>query len=141
MRHGPTRMSSYGAKMVFQPGPHSRTDGPLNTEITVESFGDFNAGSYTAIICSNLSAFGYDDWYLPSIDELRAIHDAGFLSGDRIEHYWSSTEQQKKVTDDFQFDEASQHGFRISDNDLTAMPESLDIVGVCAGINNNSAER
>lgn len=42
-------------------------------------------------ICETLSAFGYEDWYLPSKGELDAIHtelDPGVMVGS----YWTSTE-------------------------------------------------
>ena len=68
----------------------SLTDGALNTQRIVDSLG---AGNYAAYICDTLSAYGYEDWYLPSKGELNAL----FQHKDEIGtlepyFYWSSTE-------------------------------------------------
>jgi len=46
--------------------------------------------------CDNLSAFGYDDWFLPSRLQLDAIYKQSYLIGDLEQTpdwlYWSSTE-------------------------------------------------
>src|SRR6056297_1551563 len=69
---------------------NSLTDGALNTQRIVDSLG---AGNYAAYICDTLSAYGYEDWYLPSKGELNAL----FQHKDEIGtlepyFYWSSTE-------------------------------------------------
>lgn len=51
---------------------------------------------YAAALCSGLSVKKYDDWFLPSKDELRLMCE--LLSGDDIEgvrfvSYWSSSER------------------------------------------------
>lgn len=73
--------------------------GQANTTAIVNAQG---VGSYAAQICDDLSLSGYDDWFLPSKDELfellsnRIIVDATALanSGSLIEtdQYWSSSE-------------------------------------------------
>ncbi len=68
----------------------SLTDGALNTQRIVDSLGE---GNYAAYLCDTLSAYGYDDWYLPSKAELNVL----FQHKDKIGtlepyFYWSSTE-------------------------------------------------
>ena len=91
------------------PGCESRWNGAANTEAMMK-----NGGSSTdaAGLCANYSSGGFDDWYLPSIDELK---DLGYnveavnktlkrLKGatvlDTKWWHWSSTE----VTDDSRYD-------------------------------------
>jgi hypothetical protein len=56
------------------------------------------AGSYAASVCDALSLGGYDDWFLPSRDELNLIYlnkvaIGGFPPGSSgSAFYWSSTE-------------------------------------------------
>ena len=69
---------------------NSTTDGEVNTVIIVTSQGQ---GSYAAKICADLVAYGYDDWYLPSKDELNAIYqNKNEIKGFSDTYYWSSTE-------------------------------------------------
>jgi hypothetical protein len=68
----------------------STSDGETNTALIVANQGP---GSYAAQLCSDLTAFGYDDWYLPSKDELNAIYlDKEVIGGFTFAYYWSSTE-------------------------------------------------
>jgi len=64
--------------------------GAANTNAIVSSQG---AGSYAAQLCHDLVLNGYDDWYLPSKDELEKLYlnqtKVGNLSGG---FYWSSSE-------------------------------------------------
>jgi hypothetical protein len=64
--------------------------GMANTAIISSICGDFTA----AHLCYKLELAGYDDWYLPSIDELQKlyinrINIGGFTTG----IYWSSSEK------------------------------------------------
>ena len=64
--------------------------GQANTTAIVTMQG---AGSYAAQLCNNLTEGGYDDWFLPSKDELNKLYInrvgvGGFADCD----YWSSSE-------------------------------------------------
>lgn len=65
--------------------------GKNNTNLIVSTLGD---GNYAAKLCDDLELNGYDDWYLPSLDELRKL----FLSKEVVggysnaDYYWSSSE-------------------------------------------------
>jgi hypothetical protein len=51
------------------------------------------SGTYAARLCADLSISGYNDWYLPSKDELNKLYlNRGFIGGFTTGNYWSSTE-------------------------------------------------
>ena len=64
--------------------------GNANTNAIVTSQG---TGNYAAKVCFDLELNGYNDWYLPSIDELKILYNnrisIGGFTGDL---YWSSSE-------------------------------------------------
>ena len=61
--------------------------GEFNTDLII----DFNGAINTvAKICKDLVIGGYDDWYLPSTEEMTAIYNAGYLTGSIS--LWTSTE-------------------------------------------------
>ncbi len=72
-------------------GVQSGNDGAINTAAIVANQGN---GTYAAKVCSDLVAYGYSDWYLPSFNELLV------LNGNKItfnmtlnsDDYWSSNE-------------------------------------------------
>lgn len=92
-----TTRDNWSSVTNLQSGAASLTDGALNTSIIINQSGHTFSAAQT---CTNLIANGYDDWYLPAIDEVllaldnitivnQAIIDYGgseFLTG------WSSTE-------------------------------------------------
>jgi hypothetical protein len=72
--------------------------GQANTSAIVNTYG---AGIYAAKICDDLVLEGYDDWYLPSKDELNLIYlnigqgnalGLGNIGAFENAPYWSSTE-------------------------------------------------
>lgn len=72
-------------------GAVSTSDGKANTDSIVAYWGE---GNYPAKVCADLVQGGFDDWYLPSIEEFEAIS----VLGDRLPPdeytgtYWTSTE-------------------------------------------------
>jgi Protein of unknown function (DUF1566) len=80
--------------------------GNSNTNIIVGNQGD---GSYAAKMCYDLVLNGFDDWYLPSKDELNTLFQnrtiiGGFSDGD---YYWSSTESGVNNAWSQKFDDGS----------------------------------
>lgn len=72
-------------------------DGIENTQRIIDELGQ--DGTYAALLCANLSVehdgVTYDDWFLPSHDELalmyQVLHQGGI--GDFVDsYYWSSSE-------------------------------------------------
>lgn len=64
--------------------------GKINTERIVEALG---AGSYAAQICNDLVIGDYDDWYLPTYDELLIMYDyKNLIGGFKEVEYWTSFE-------------------------------------------------
>lgn len=64
--------------------------GQANTNAIISAFG---SGEYAASVCDHLSMNGFDDWYLPSKDELNLLYQqkqsvGGFTNG----FYWSSSD-------------------------------------------------
>ena len=64
--------------------------GNANTNTIVASQG---AGNYAAKLCSDLVSGGYNDWYLPSKDELFILYTNRLLIGNfENSNYWCSSE-------------------------------------------------
>lgn len=63
--------------------------GKENTAKLVEKFG---AGLYPAKVCADFEDEGFDDWYLPSKDELDLLYEYNNHKGFKDKYYWSSTE-------------------------------------------------
>jgi len=74
-------------------GATSQTNGENNTNAIVNACSDNTIAAYK---CSNLTAYGFSDWYLPSADELNCLYLnrvalGGFPTISGIV-YWTSTE-------------------------------------------------
>jgi len=66
--------------------------GAINSETIVASVGQ---GSYAAYACKELILNGYNDWFLPSKEELYFLYSQkakGLISGLNQDFYWSSSE-------------------------------------------------
>ena len=70
------------------------TNGAVNTALIVQELGDNNGVPYAAKVCDTLTAFGYNDWYLPSIWELSVMCENCNYIGCSSQYYymWSSSE-------------------------------------------------
>jgi hypothetical protein len=83
--------------------------GSANTIIIVSHKKD--TGYNAADICNNFESNGYNDWYLPSRDELRQVYihrsQLGSLGGE----YWSSTEKGKYLADYIDFSNGTTYTF------------------------------
>ena len=67
--------------------------GKQNTEYIVNYFGQ---GNYAAYLCSSSTLNTYDDWYLPSYDELELMYNNLHLAGlgaFESKAYWSSSHE------------------------------------------------
>ena len=64
--------------------------GKANTEAIVTKV---SSGSYAAKLCYDLVLGGYDDWFLPSKDELNELYkQEDVVGGFKTQYYWSSSE-------------------------------------------------
>jgi hypothetical protein len=60
---------------------------------TINIVNNEGGGSYAAQICYDLDENGYNDWYLPSYDELNKLYEnKDYIGGFSNDYYWSSTE-------------------------------------------------
>lgn len=70
--------------------------GEANTERIVNVLGSNRGNAYAAKVCYDLVLNGYDDWFLPSKEELRlmnkTLHYPDYIGNFAREVYWSSTE-------------------------------------------------
>jgi hypothetical protein len=65
--------------------------GAANTAAIVARLG--TGSSYAARLCADLELGGYDDWFLPSKDELNQMYQQrGVIGGFASDKYWSSSE-------------------------------------------------
>lgn len=97
--------------------------GKSNTQTIVSFFG--NSTNYAAKFCDQLSYGGYNDWYLPSRDELIEIYQnlyasniGGFVNDSK---YWSSSD------DDFFIQNAWCQKMTINSGSVNAISEQKNI--------------
>lgn len=69
----------------------STTDGSANTTLIISVQG--NIVIYAAKLCRDFSGGGFNDWFLPSKDQLNTLYSQkAIVGGFANEYYWSSTE-------------------------------------------------
>ena len=82
-------------------GAYSATNGEANTQLIVQTLGP---GFYAAYLCDTLTAYGYDDWYLPARDELAEVYyNRDEIGGFGTTSYWTSTEINYQLANDIKF--------------------------------------
>ncbi len=73
--------------------------GLVNTNMIITTQG--NNGVYAAKICKDYRGGGFNDWYLPSINELRKLSQNRLsIGGFKNHYYWSSTETNQSLAVD-----------------------------------------
>jgi len=78
---------------TYNTGAYSKSlyTGDVNTRLAANLL---DPGLYAPLICDTLTVNGYDDWYLPSHDELYLLYNArrlGIPGFSYLSIYWSST--------------------------------------------------
>ena len=85
---------SEGSDSSYKTVPTERSigSGKTNTEKIIAKQGP---GSYAAQVCADYRGGGYDDWFLPSKEELNALYQSkGAVGGFTGKYYWSSSEER-----------------------------------------------
>jgi hypothetical protein len=92
----------WGAFFILIGGTQTKIgSGKLNTELLVKKFNDIGESNNPAQLCKNLNFNRFNDWFLPSIDEIKMIYEnlykenVGSIAKD---YYWSSSEQYSNFT-------------------------------------------
>lgn len=83
--------------------------GKANTAAIIAAQGP---GQYAASLCDQLVLGGYDDWFLPSKDELNAMYKnlaESDLGGFASEYYWSSSQHSSDYACDQGFGSGTQY--------------------------------
>jgi len=81
---------SNGQNIITQATLTTIGTGSLNTRAIIEAQG---SGSYAASFCDNYTSDGFDDWFLPSIQELNKLFEKNdVVNNFKNAAYWSSTE-------------------------------------------------
>jgi hypothetical protein len=86
--------------------------GKRNTEVIVEYLRRISENGKAAQLCDSFSMDGYDDWFLPSKDELNLMYQnlkQRGLGGFSNERYWSSSENSNDRAWDQRFSDGGQY--------------------------------
>ena len=96
-------------------GAVSLSNGKDNTKLIIDAQG--NTGLYAAKICSDYESGGYNDWFLPSKDQLNILYQNKHLMEGFVEQlYWSSTEYEIGIAWVQDFTSGEQHLDNTSDS-------------------------
>lgn len=96
-------------------GAVSLSDGKDNTKLIIEAQG--NTGLYAAKICNDYESGGYNDWFLPSKDQLNILYQNKHLMEGFVEQlYWTSTEYEIAIAWVQDFTSGEQHLDSTSDS-------------------------
>ncbi len=89
------------------------SNGAINTSEIVSLLGDNNGNPYAAKVCDTLTAYGYDDWYLPSAWELWVMCENVGSIGISPEYceLWSSSSIDEEYAWNQYFGQCSQTGY------------------------------
>jgi len=88
--------------------------GQANTTAIVNAQG---AGSYAAKLCHDLTVGGYNDWFLPSKDELNKLYTNKVAIGGFADHfYWSSSEGNDSLAWGQNFNNGNQNSYSKNGN-------------------------
>jgi len=99
----------------FKTGATSTTDGAANTTTIIDAQGDM--GTYAAKLCRDYRGGGFDDWFLPSKDQLNRLYTKKVVVGGFSNaNYWSSTEKDPGEAWVQDFENGTQHTNSTSDN-------------------------
>ena len=93
---------------VGAPGTEIGT-GLENTQAIVDEYDNLYEGLYAAYFANNLEHEGYNDWFLPSKDELNAMYERKGDIGISIGLYWSSSEYSEDEVWEQDFDTGEQY--------------------------------
>jgi hypothetical protein len=87
---------TWGGYTQIGDAARSESDGMANTKAIIATVGnnpDYKNKPYAASLCAGLKANGFEDWYLPSVNELKGLFKSAKAIGFGNKNtYWSSTE-------------------------------------------------
>ena len=88
----PGDIAGWGCRPLSIPGTLTALGSGAANTVLIVTLG-CNNPSYAARICSDLVLNGYDDWFLPSKDELNQLYlQRALIGGFANSYYWCSTE-------------------------------------------------
>jgi PKD repeat protein len=103
---------AYGLDITAGNGAESDTNGYANTKAIVA---EIDSGA--AYLCDTLTAYGFDDWYLPAKADLNALWmDTAAIGGFSSYDYWSSTENSNVDAWLQSFDNGNQKDYHNKDS-------------------------